>query len=127
MEKVVLERAPLQVSPFIILDISILIDFTVNLAFELSLRRNRQTQGRLRVGILDLDIFGPSIPVLMGLQNAGEPSLTESMGLLPFSESSTAINLTVCRWGDHSTNEWASLHVDGLSSSLDCSVVRRGK
>ena len=87
MEKVALERAPLQVSPFIILDISNPLDFTVNLAFELSLRRNRQTQGRLRVGILDLDIFGPSIPVLMGLQNAGEPSLTESMGLLHVSHT----------------------------------------
>lgn len=84
MEKVALERAPLQVCPFIVPDISALIDFPVNLAFELSLRKNRQTKGRLRVGILDLDIFGPSIPVLMGLQKAGEPSLTESMELFVF-------------------------------------------
>ena len=49
----------------------------VNLAFSLSSRRNRDTNAPLRVGILDLDIFGPSLPVLMGLQNAGEPSLTE--------------------------------------------------
>jgi ATP-binding protein involved in chromosome partitioning len=34
------------------------------------------------VGILDLDIFGPSIPILMGLQNTPEPSLTPST-LLP--------------------------------------------
>jgi len=48
----------------------------VNLAFALSLRKNRHTKAPLRVGILDLDIFGPSIPTLMGLQNAGEPALT---------------------------------------------------
>lgn len=29
-----------------------------------------------RVGILDLDIFGPSIPKLMGLENTPEPRLT---------------------------------------------------
>lgn len=34
--------------------------------------------GRLpRVGLLDLDIFGPSVPKLMGLENAGDPDLTE--------------------------------------------------
>ena len=50
----------------------------MNLAFALALRRNRKTQSALRVGVLDLDIFGPSIPTLMGLQNAGEPALNES-------------------------------------------------
>ena len=30
-----------------------------------------------RVGILDLDIFGPSTPKLMGLETADEPRLTE--------------------------------------------------
>lgn len=50
----------------------------VNLAFALSLRKNKQTNASLRVGILDLDIFGPSIPTLMGLRNVGEPELTES-------------------------------------------------
>ena len=50
----------------------------MNLAFALALRGNRKTQSALRVGVLDLDIFGPSIPTLMGLQNAGEPALNES-------------------------------------------------
>lgn len=31
-----------------------------------------------RVGLLDLDIFGPSVPILMGLQGVGEPELSES-------------------------------------------------
>lgn len=30
-----------------------------------------------RVGLLDLDIFGPSVPKLMGLEAAGEPDLTK--------------------------------------------------
>ncbi|KAK0477702.1 P-loop containing nucleoside triphosphate hydrolase protein [Armillaria luteobubalina] len=50
----------------------------VNLAFALGM-----LPGRLRVGILDLDIFGPSVPMLMGLSQAGEPNLTESGALLP--------------------------------------------
>lgn len=35
-----------------------------------------------RVGLLDLDIFGPSVPKLMGLENAGEPLLSECMFIL---------------------------------------------
>ncbi|KAJ3712416.1 P-loop containing nucleoside triphosphate hydrolase protein [Lentinula raphanica] len=40
-----------------------------NLAVSLSLLPQR-----LRVGILDLDVFGPSIPTLMGLKNVEEPA-----------------------------------------------------
>ncbi|KAG8755837.1 hypothetical protein FRC12_010758 [Ceratobasidium sp. 428] len=36
-----------------------------------------------RVGLLDLDIFGPSIPKLMGLEGVGEPELTKDGRLLP--------------------------------------------
>lgn len=57
----------------------LLIMVPVNLAFALALRKNRKARSPLRVGLLDLDIFGPSIPTLMGLQHAGEPALTESM------------------------------------------------
>lgn len=56
---------------------------TVNLAFSLALLNNPQTNARLRVGILDLDIFGPSVPTLMGLSNVGEPDLTPNGALLP--------------------------------------------
>ena len=48
----------------------------MNLAFALAMLQNPLTNLRLSVGILDLDIFGPSIPTLMGLQNSGEPELT---------------------------------------------------
>jgi ATP-binding protein involved in chromosome partitioning len=44
----------------------------VNLAFSLA------AQHRARVGVLDLDIFGPSIPKLLGLEAGGEPHLTSS-------------------------------------------------
>ncbi|KDR73139.1 hypothetical protein GALMADRAFT_72776 [Galerina marginata CBS 339.88] len=55
----------------------------LNLAFALALRKNQKTNAPLRVGILDLDIFGPSIPTLMGLQNAGEPELTDIGSIRP--------------------------------------------
>ena len=51
----------------------------MNLAFALAMHQNPLTKSRLRVGVLDLDIFGPSIPTLMGLQNSGEPELTSGM------------------------------------------------
>ncbi|KAF9077847.1 P-loop containing nucleoside triphosphate hydrolase protein [Rhodocollybia butyracea] len=50
----------------------------VNLAVSLSLLPQR-----LRVGILDLDVFGPSIPTLMGLKGIDEPELTQSGALIP--------------------------------------------
>ncbi|KIX98379.1 uncharacterized protein Z520_05680 [Fonsecaea multimorphosa CBS 102226] len=37
----------------------------------------------LRTGILDTDIFGPSVPTLLGLSDAGEPSLTQQNMLVP--------------------------------------------
>ncbi|KAJ3746258.1 P-loop containing nucleoside triphosphate hydrolase protein [Lentinula detonsa] len=49
-----------------------------NLAVSLSLLPQR-----LRVGILDLDVFGPSIPTLMGLKNVEEPGLTQAGALIP--------------------------------------------
>nr|GAT46257.1 predicted protein [Mycena chlorophos] len=48
----------------------------VNLAFALSARN-------LRVGVLDLDIFGPSVPTLLGLQHSEEPLLTSKGALVP--------------------------------------------
>ncbi|THH11336.1 hypothetical protein EW146_g8078 [Bondarzewia mesenterica] len=52
----------------------------VNLAFALAMRHG---EPRLRVGILDLDIFGPSVPKLMGLDQADEPHLTPGGALIP--------------------------------------------
>ncbi|KAF5366237.1 hypothetical protein D9758_005767 [Tetrapyrgos nigripes] len=53
----------------------------VNLAVSLAL-------SRLHVGILDLDIFGPSIPTLMGLRSASEPELTSGGALRPITNHS---------------------------------------
>jgi len=55
----------------------------VNLAFSLALLRSSSSANRLRVGILDLDIFGPSIPTLMGLQTSEEPRLTSTGAIIP--------------------------------------------
>ncbi|KAK9495357.1 P-loop containing nucleoside triphosphate hydrolase protein [Lipomyces doorenjongii] len=49
----------------------------VNLALSLAMQQKR-------VGILDTDIFGPSIPKLLNL-SGGEPNVTESNKLLPLS------------------------------------------
>ncbi|MCO5585378.1 hypothetical protein L7F22_039311 [Adiantum nelumboides] len=58
---------------------------TVSANLALSLARNKveQTGRSIRVGLLDLDIFGPSVPLLMGLEGQGEPDLTENGALLP--------------------------------------------
>lgn len=37
----------------------------------------------LRTGLLDTDIFGPSVPTLLGLSEAGEPKVTEQNMLVP--------------------------------------------
>ena len=52
-------------------------ELSVNLAFSLALNPKNAPHPRPRVGVLDLDIFGPSIPKLMALENADEPELTE--------------------------------------------------
>ncbi|CBQ69099.1 related to nucleotide-binding protein NBP35 [Sporisorium reilianum SRZ2] len=51
---------------------------SANLAVALSL-----THAKPRVGLLDLDIFGPSVPKLMGLEGMGEPELTSNGALIP--------------------------------------------
>ncbi|KAG8915171.1 hypothetical protein FRC00_006978 [Tulasnella sp. 408] len=38
-----------------------------------------------RVGLLDLDIFGPSVPKLMGLEGLPPPELTKAGAIIPFS------------------------------------------
>ncbi|KIM56549.1 hypothetical protein SCLCIDRAFT_17148 [Scleroderma citrinum Foug A] len=55
----------------------------VNLAFSLAMQRPPSLGRRIRVGVLDLDIFGPSVPTLMGLQHADEPPLTSTGAMLP--------------------------------------------
>ncbi|GAA5899491.1 uncharacterized protein JCM6883_005239 [Sporobolomyces salmoneus] len=57
----------------------------VNLALALSAVSPELTGtgGKPRVGLLDLDIFGPSIPKLMGLEGVGEPYLTSDNRLTP--------------------------------------------
>lgn len=50
------------------------------LAVNLALAFSRH---RLRTGILDTDIFGPSVPTLLGLEKAGLPDVTKEGRLLP--------------------------------------------
>ncbi|EJD02963.1 P-loop containing nucleoside triphosphate hydrolase protein [Fomitiporia mediterranea MF3/22] len=54
----------------------------VNLAMALALQGEKIGR-RLRVGLLDLDLFGPSTPKLMGLDDCDEPELTSSGALIP--------------------------------------------
>ena len=57
---------------------------TISVNLALALTRNQlkdQHNRHVRVGLLDLDIFGPSVPLLMGLEGKGEPGLTEKGAL----------------------------------------------
>lgn len=55
-----------------IVDILILsIVIIANLALALAI-----AEPRARIGLLDLDVFGPSVPKLMGLEDMEEPELT---------------------------------------------------
>ncbi|WOO76891.1 Iron-sulfur protein IND1 [Vanrija pseudolonga] len=54
-----------------------------NLALALA-KTSPEALGRpARIGLLDLDIFGPSVPLLMGLDRAGEPELSDTNKLVP--------------------------------------------
>ena len=51
---------------------------TVAANLAIALRQRGEARGSpLRVGLLDLDVFGPSVPKLMGLEGLGEPELTQ--------------------------------------------------
>ena len=63
----------------------------MNLAFALAMHAEHAPRVRPRVGVLDLDIFGPSIPKLMALEDADEPALTPGA-------SSYALHTKRCRW-----------------------------
>ena len=63
----------------------------VNLAFALAMHAKHAPRVRPRVGVLDLDIFGPSIPKLMALEDADEPALTS--GVSPY-----ALHTKRCYW-----------------------------
>ncbi|KAJ7579299.1 P-loop containing nucleoside triphosphate hydrolase protein [Mycena floridula] len=56
----------------------------VNLAFALAMLTKKETNlAPLRVGILDLDVFGPSVPTLMGLQHSEQPEVTDNGSIIP--------------------------------------------
>jgi hypothetical protein len=96
----------------------------VNLAFALALRRNDEGR-RLCVGILDLDIFGPSIPTLMGLQNNPEPSLTPGKSFSPPFPLTNNDKLIQRSWCDTSSCEPRSpRNVDGFSPSSNPECCR---
>jgi hypothetical protein len=63
----------------------------VNLAYSIASRK------RVRVGVLDLDIFGPSVPKLLGLETAGEPRLTPSSSLTPSLLSLACVTVAFAR------------------------------
>src|SRR5690606_20140376 len=50
------------------------------------------TQAGLRVGIADADIYGPSIPLMLGLQGAGAPALDMAEKMIPFTAHGIAVN-----------------------------------
>jgi Mrp family chromosome partitioning ATPase len=77
---------------------------------------------RKKVGILDLDIFGPSIPTLMGLNRGEEPELTNSK--LSGTACFTELRNTRRRIGPIDES-WNPLHVHGLSFCPEGGLGRR--
>lgn len=70
---------------------------------------------RPRVGVLDLDIFGPSIPKLMGLDRAEEPNLTPGLPVHPLSGYCGHPNTVTTSWCPHPISKsWPAMHVHGI-------------
>ncbi|KIL59762.1 hypothetical protein M378DRAFT_200033 [Amanita muscaria Koide BX008] len=102
----------------------------VNLAFALGLLRSNSASqsptARLRVGILDLDIFGPSIPTLMGLRQSLEPELTASGAIRPLTNHGVpcmSMGFLLPRSPDSNSNEdtpvvWRGLMVQKAVQQL---------
>ncbi|KAI0258261.1 P-loop containing nucleoside triphosphate hydrolase protein [Gloeopeniophorella convolvens] len=93
----------------------------VNLAFALAAR------GGARVGVLDLDIFGPSVPKLLGLENAGEPQLTSTGSLIPLTNHGLpAMSLGFLLPGADAPVAWRGLMVMKAVQQLLFDVDWRG-
>lgn len=91
----------------------------VNLALALSAHADRP-----KVGILDLDIFGPSLPKLMGLEGMGQPNLTpRTSRRTSLTSSSRGQQRSSSETDDVAHNRkstaparrsWTAVHVDGI-------------
>jgi len=93
----------------------------VNLAFSLA------AQYRARVGVLDLDIFGPSIPKLLGLEAVGEPRLTSSGALIPLTNHGLpAMSIGFLLPGADAPVTWRGLMVQKAVQQLLFDVDWRG-
>ncbi|KAI9510693.1 P-loop containing nucleoside triphosphate hydrolase protein [Russula earlei] len=93
----------------------------VNLAYTLTARH------RARVGLLDLDIFGPSIPKLLGLEAAGEPHLTSSGALIPLTNHGLpAMSIGFLLPGPERPVTWRGLMVQKAVQQLLFDVDWRG-
>jgi len=93
----------------------------VNLAFSLA------AHYRARVGVLDLDIFGPSIPKLLGLETAGEPRLTSSGALIPLTNHGLpAMSIGFLLPGADAPVTWRGLMVQKAVQQLLFDVDWRG-
>jgi len=93
----------------------------VNLAFSLAAHHHA------RVGVLDLDIFGPSIPKLLGLETAGEPHLTSSGALIPLTNHGLpAMSIGFLLPGADAPVTWRGLMVQKAVQQLLFDVDWRG-
>ncbi|KAG8986339.1 hypothetical protein FRB95_005354 [Tulasnella sp. JGI-2019a] len=93
----------------------------VNLAISLAQNPPAGFKRAPRVGLLDLDIFGPSVPKLMGLEGLPPPELTNKGAIIPYANH----GLQCMSMGFLLRPSAASL-AQGGSDTSDTAVVWRG-
>ncbi|KAJ7259658.1 P-loop containing nucleoside triphosphate hydrolase protein [Mycena rebaudengoi] len=86
-----------------------------------------QLPHRLRVGVLDLDVFGPSVPTLLGLTGAAEPLLTDAGALVPLiNHGLPCMSMGFLLPRSENTDPCSSSTDSDMPSNTDTPVVWRG-
>jgi ATP-binding protein involved in chromosome partitioning len=72
----------------------------------------------LKLGLLDVDVFGPSIPTMMGLADKGKPPLSERSQMVPYMAHGVRCNSMGFLLGKDSPAVWRGPMVMGAIEQL---------